>query len=30
MAGSGLEFIDRGMHALKGVVGERQVLAVAG
>lgn len=30
MAGSGLEFVDRGMHVLKGVVGERQVLAVAG
>jgi len=30
VAGSGLEFIDRGMHALKGVTGERQVLAVAG
>lgn len=30
VAGSGLEFVDRGMHALKGVTGERQVLAVAG
>jgi class 3 adenylate cyclase len=30
MAGSELEFVDRGMHVLKGVVGERQVLAVAG
>ena len=30
VAGSGMEFIDRGMHTLKGVTGERQVLAVAG
>ena len=30
VAGSGMEFIDRGMHELKGVTGERQVLAVAG
>lgn len=30
VAGSGLLFVDRGMHALKGVSGERQVLAVAG
>ncbi len=30
VAGSGLEFADRGMHELKGVPGSRQVLAVAG
>ena len=29
VAGSGLEFSDRGMHELKGVPGTRQVLAVA-
>ena len=29
VAGSGMEFVDRGMHTLKGVTGERQVLAVA-
>jgi class 3 adenylate cyclase len=29
VAGSGLAFVDRGVHALKGVPGEWQVLAVA-
>jgi hypothetical protein len=28
VAGSGLEFADRGRHALKGVDGEWQLLAV--
>ena len=29
VAGSGISFVDRGMHALKGITGERQLLAVA-
>jgi hypothetical protein len=30
VAGSGIEFADRGAHALKGVPGEWQLYAVAG
>jgi class 3 adenylate cyclase len=29
VAGSGLEFVDRGLHVLKGVPGEWQLYAVA-
>jgi len=29
VAGSGLAFVDRGVHALKGIEGEKQVLAVS-
>jgi len=29
VAGSGLEFVDRGVHALKGVTEARQLFAVA-
>ena len=30
VAGSGIDFVDRGRHALKGIPGEWQVLAVSG
>jgi class 3 adenylate cyclase len=30
VAGSGIDFADRGTHALKGVPGDRQLLAVVG
>jgi class 3 adenylate cyclase len=30
VAGSGIEFVDRGTHALKGVPGEWQLFGVAG
>jgi hypothetical protein len=30
VAGSGLQFLDRGLHELKGMEGKRQVFAVVG